>query len=390
MMKFVLAPDSFKESMSAKKAALAMEKGIRKVFPDAFCEIVPMADGGEGTVESLVDATDGKIIKKEVTGPLGNKVAAEYGLLGDGQIAVIEMASASGLQLVSPGDRNPMTATTYGTGELIRDALDRGVKRILMGIGGSATNDGGAGMLQALGVSFKDQHGKELAWGGGALADLATIDMGGLDARLKQIHIDVACDVTNPLTGPSGASYIYGPQKGANPETAALLDQHLAHYAAVIKEVLGMDIVDVPGSGAAGGLGAGLLAFLHARLKKGVELVIEYTGLSGKISGADFVFTGEGSIDSQTLFGKTLFGVAKVARSHSVPVIAFAGRVGKDIEPLYEYGFSSIVGIMRGAASLEEALASGEENVMFAAENICRVIRSSLMKIPAPFTHDRS
>jgi glycerate 2-kinase len=374
-MKFVLAPDSFKESMSAKKAALAMEKGIRRVFPDAICEIVPMADGGEGTVESLVDATDGRIIKKEVTGPLGKKVAAEYGLLGDGQIAVIEMASASGLQLVSPGERNPMTATTYGTGELIRDALDRGVNRILMGIGGSATNDGGAGMLQALGVSFKDKNGKELAWGGGALGGLASIDMSGLDARLKEVQIDVACDVTNSLTGPSGASYIYGPQKGANPETVAVLDQHLAHYAAVVKEVLGMDIVEVPGSGAAGGLGAGLLAFLNARLKKGVELVIEYTGLDDKISGADYVFTGEGSIDSQTLFGKTLFGVAKAARSHSVPVIAFAGRVGKDIEPLYEHGFSSIVGIMRGATSLEEALASGEENLLYAAENICRVIQ---------------
>jgi glycerate kinase len=304
-MKFVLAPDSFKESMTAKSAALAMKKGIKKVFPDAECVIVPMADGGEGTVESLVSFSNGEMIKTEVIAPLGNKVIAEYGLLGEGQTAVIEMASASGLGLIKLEDRNPLLATTYGTGQLIKDALDKGVSRFLIGIGGSATNDGGMGMLQALGVSFKDRNGNELPFGGGALDQLHSIDMSGLDERLKTAQIDVACDVNNPLVGENGASAIFGPQKGASPEMVNMLDRNLAHFAEVIKIQLGQDIAHIEGAGAAGGLGAGLLAFLHARLKKGIDLVIEYTGLEEKVKGANFCFTGEGSIDGQTLFGKT-------------------------------------------------------------------------------------
>src|SRR4051794_2791539 len=327
-MKFVLAPDSFKESMSAKKAGLAMEKGIRSVFPDAECVIVPMADGGEGTVESLVSMTNGEIIKAEVIGPLGDKVIAEYGLLGEGQTAVIEMASASGLEIIKLEDRNPLVTTTFGTGELIKHALDKGVTRILIGIGGSATNDGGVGMLQALGVSFKDQDGQELSFGGGALKQLSTIDLSGLDKRIAHVKIDVACDVNNPLIGENGASAIFGPQKGATAEVVEQLDQNLAHYAEIIKRDLGKDIAQTEGAGAAGGLGAGLMAFLNANLKKGVELVIEYTGLEERMAGADYVFTGEGSIDGQTLFGKTPFGVASIAKKYSIPVIAFAGRIG--------------------------------------------------------------
>jgi glycerate 2-kinase len=375
-MKFLLAPDSFKESMSAKKAALAMEKGIRAVFPDAECVIVPMADGGEGTVESLVSMTNGEMVKVEVIGPLGVKVQAEYGLLGEGQTAVIEMASASGLELIKLEDRNPLVTTTFGTGELIKDALDKGVSRILIGIGGSATNDGGAGMLQALGVSFKDKYGQELPFGGGALNQLASIDVSGLDKRIENVHIDVACDVTNPLTGENGASAIFGPQKGATPDVVKLLDENLAHYAEVIKQELGKDIAHTEGAGAAGGLGTGLMAFLNAHLKKGVDLVIEYTGLEDRMIGADYVFTGEGSIDGQTLFGKTPFGVASIAKKYSIPVIAFAGRIGKGVEPLYEHGFTSIVGILKGVSSLDEALKSGEANLEFAAENICRVLKS--------------
>jgi glycerate kinase len=374
-MKFVLAPDSFKESMTAKNAALAMEKGIKKVFPNAECVIVPMADGGEGTVESLVSFSNGEMIKTEVIGPLGKKIIAEYGLLGEGQTAVIEMASASGLGLIKLEDRNPLLATTYGTGQLIRDALDKGVSRFLIGIGGSATNDGGMGMLQALGVSFKDRNGDELSFGGGALDQLHSIDMSGLDERIKTAQIDVACDVTNPLIGENGASAIFGPQKGASPEMVNLLDRNLSHFAEVIKTQLGQDIAYIEGAGAAGGLGAGLMAFLHARLKKGIDLVIEYTGLEEKVKGADFCFTGEGSIDGQTLFGKTPYGVAKIAKKHSVPVIAFAGRIGDGVDPLYNNGFHAIIGILKGVTSLEEALQSGEENLAFAAENICRVLK---------------
>lgn len=374
-MKFVLAPDSFKESMSAKKAALAMEKGIRSVFPDAECVIVPMADGGEGTVESLISTRNGEMMKVEVIGPLGERVIAEYGLFGDGQTAVIEMASASGIELIKPEDRNPLVTTTYGTGELIKHALDRGVSRILIGIGGSATNDGGAGMLQALGVSFKDKNDQELPFGGGALNQLTSIDLSGLHSRIEKVEIDVACDVTNPLIGENGASAIFGPQKGATPEMVKLLDDNLAHYAEVIKRELGKDIAHTEGAGAAGGLGTGLMAFFNAQLKKGVDLVIEYTGLEDQMLGADYVFTGEGSIDGQTMYGKTPFGVASSAKKNSIPVIAFAGRIGDGVELLYEHGFSTIIGILKGVSSLDDALKSGEINLAFASENICRVLK---------------
>lgn len=374
-MKFVLAPDSFKESMTAKKAALAMEKGVKAAFPDAECVIVPMADGGEGTVDSLVSLTNGEIIKTEVLGPLGEMVTAEYGLLGEGQTAVIEMASASGLELLKPEHRNPLLTTTYGTGQLIKHALDKGVIRFLIGIGGSATNDGGTGMLQALGVSFKDEKGKELSFGGGSLGRLHTIDLTGMDPRIKEVKFDVACDVTNPLIGDNGASVIFGPQKGATPEMVHVLDQNLSHFADVMKKQLGQDIAHMDGAGAAGGLGAGLMAFFNAKLKKGIDLVIEHTGLEEQVKGADYVFTGEGSIDAQTLFGKTPYGVAMVAKKYSVPVIAFAGKIGNGVESLYDNGFNAIVGILRGVATLEEALDSGEANLAFAAENICRVLK---------------
>jgi glycerate 2-kinase len=377
-MKFVLAPDSFKESMTAKKAALAMETGIRKVVPDAKCIIVPMADGGEGTVESLVSMSNGKLIETEVIGPLGETVKAHYGLLGEGKTAVIEMASASGLELIQPEKRNPLLTTTYGTGQLIKHALNQGVNRILIGIGGSATNDGGVGMLQALGASFKDQDGTELSYGGGALQQLQTIDLQGLDKRIQHVQIDVACDVTNPLIGENGASVVFGPQKGASSEIVELLDRNLTHYADVIKRTIGKDIAYISGAGAAGGLGAGLLAFLNAKLKQGIELVIEYTGLEEIVKDADYVFTGEGSIDGQTLFGKTPYGVATVAKKHSVPVIAFAGKIGEGVEPLYDHGFTAIIGILKGTTSLKEALESGEENLTFAAENICRLLKVSV------------
>lgn len=372
-MKFVLAPDSFKESMTAQEAADAMERGIKKVMPDAECIKVPMADGGEGTVQSLVDATGGELIGVEVTGPDGKKVKAMFGLLGDGKTAVIEMASASGIHLIKKEERNPLYTTTYGTGELIKAALDKGVDRIFIGIGGSATNDGGAGMIQALGARLLDQSGKELAFGGGALDKLSKIDLSTLDERVKKIVIEVACDVTNPLTGEKGASHIFGPQKGATAEIVKVLDSNLVHYANIVKEQLDKDIASTPGAGAAGGLGFGLMAFLNAELKRGVELVIEYTGLEEKMKGADYVFTGEGSVDSQTVFGKTPYGVAKTAQKLNIPVIAFAGRIGDGVEVLYDHGINSIVGILPGAMPIETALKEGIKNLERASENIARI-----------------
>ncbi|WP_220431566.1 glycerate kinase family protein, partial [Heyndrickxia coagulans] len=333
---FLLAPDSFKESMTAKEVCAAMEAGIKKAIPDAVCIQVPMADGGEGTVQSLVDATGGTIYQQTVTGPLGHPVTACYGILGDGETAVIEMASASGIHLVTKETKNPLVTTTYGTGELIKACLDKKVKQILIGIGGSATNDGGAGMAQALGAKFLDERGGMLPFGGGALGDLAEIDLAGLDPRLKEVQIFVASDVTNPLCGENGASHVFGPQKGATKEMVALLDTNLSHYAAIIKEQLGKDVAEVPGAGAAGGLGAGLMVFTDAVLKSGIELVVEYTGLEQKVKDADIVLTGEGSIDFQTQFGKAPYGVARAAKKHGKPVIAVAGYVGEQIDVLYE------------------------------------------------------
>ncbi|KEI00690.1 glycerate kinase [Clostridium botulinum] len=373
-MRFVLAPDSFKESMTAKEAAEAMERGIKKVMPSAECIKVPMADGGEGTVQSLVDATNGKFIEVEVTGPDCNKVKAIYGILGDGKTAVIEMASASGIHLIKNEKRNPLYTTTYGTGELIKSALDKGVQNILIGIGGSATNDGGAGMLEALGAKFYDKEGNELAFGGAALEKLYKFDLSGFDSRIEDINIEVACDVNNPLTGKNGASYIFGPQKGATHDMVERLDDALSNYAKIIKKQLDIDVDNIPGAGAAGGLGAGLMAFLNADLKKGIELVIKYTKLEEKIQGASYVFTGEGSVDSQTVFGKTPFGVATVAKKFNVPVIAFAGRIGDGVSELYDHGINSIIGILQGSVSLEKALKDGSKNIEKTSENIVRIL----------------
>ncbi|APH16536.1 glycerate kinase family protein [Clostridium sporogenes] len=374
-MKFILAPDSFKESMTAKEVAYAMEKGIKKVLKNAECVKVPMADGGEGTVQSLVDATNGQIVHAEVTGPDGkNKIHAVFGILGDYKTAVIEMSSASGIHLIESEKRNPLYTTTYGTGELIKKALDKGVSTILIGIGGSATNDGGAGMVTALGAKLLDKDKKEIPFGGGYLDKLEEIDLKKLDERLKHVDIKVACDVDNPLLGEKGASYVFGPQKGATPEIVKILDKNLASFANIIESKLGKNIKEVPGAGAAGGLGFGLMAFLNAKLEKGIDLVIEYTKLREKVKNADIVFTGEGSIDFQTIFGKTPFGVAKVAKEFNIPVIAFAAHIGDDIDILYENGIDSIVGILRGVTDLKSALKEGKINVEKASENITRIL----------------
>jgi len=373
-MKFLLAPDSFKESMTAKEVADAMERGIKKIIPYAQCEKVPMADGGEGTVQSLVDATQGDICKTIVRGPLGDETIAIFGVLGDKKTAVIEMASASGLHLVPRKKRNPLLASTYGTGELIKAALDLGVNHLIIGIGGSATNDGGAGMIQALGGKLLTKDNEEINLGGGYLNLLYKIDLSGLDKRLKDTIIEVACDVNNPLTGQNGASSIFGPQKGATCEMVKILDDNLKHYAKIIKQQLGLDIESIPGSGAAGGLGAGFLAFLNAELKRGIDLVTKHTDLKEKMRDVDYVFTGEGSIDGQTLCGKTPMGVALIAKEYKIPVIAFAGRIGDGIEPLYDQGISSIIGILSEASTIDNALEKGPENVERTSENIARII----------------
>ena len=373
-MKFVLAPDSFKESLTAKEVADAMEVGIKKIFKDAECVKVPMADGGEGTVQSLVDATDGKIYEVVVTGPLGNKVNAKYGILGDGQTAVIEMAEASGIHYVKKEDRNPLITTTFGTGELIKSALDKGVKKIIIGIGGSATNDGGAGMLQALGAKLLDKDNKEIPFGGGGLSDLVKINLDDFDKRIKEVEIEVACDVSNTLTGKEGASAVFGPQKGATEEIIKILDENLHHYADIVNKTIGKDMENQKGSGAAGGLGFALLAFCDGKLNRGIDIVIKYADLSEKMKGASYVITGEGSIDSQTKFGKTPFGVSQVAKQYDIPVIGIAGKVGEGIDELYDLGFDSILSIMPGVMTLDKALSNAKENIENTLENVARLL----------------
>ena len=372
-MKIVLAPDSFKESLSALQVAESIERGFKQVFPDAEYVKVPMADGGEGTTQSLVDATGGKIIKQTVTGPLGEKVEAFFGLLGNGTTAIIEMAAASGLHLVPTDKRNPLITTTRGTGELIAAALEHNVDHIIIGIGGSATNDGGTGMASALGVRFLDENGQEIEEGGGYLSSLAGIDISCMDARLAGVKIEVACDVDNPLIGPKGASAIFGPQKGATLEVVKQLDKNLEHYAAIIERDLGIKIATVPGAGAAGGLGGGFLAFMQADLKRGVDIVIEATRLSQLVADADLVITGEGKIDSQTIFGKTPIGVARIAKNFGIPVIAIAGNAASDSNVVYEHGIDAVFSIVPGVVSLQKAFQNAEDYVERTARNIAVV-----------------
>jgi len=334
-----------------------------------------MADGGEGTVQPMVDATGGKIIYTKVHGPLFRQVDAFYGILGDGRTAVIEMAAASGLPLVSDDQKDPMKASTYGTGELIKHALDNDCERIIIGVGGSATNDGGQGMAKALGISFLDKQGNEIGYGGGSLDKLYSIDVSGMDERINNCEVILACDVENPLCGPMGATYIFGPQKGAKDGVIEILDKNLEHYADVIKSTLHIDIKDYPGAGAAGGLGGGALAFLDAKIRKGVEIVIDMVKLDEHVKDADLVITGEGMMDYQTQFGKTPYGVAKTAKKYGVPVIALVGKMGKGSEALYDLGIDSVFSIVDGPMSLEDAMINGEKLLEDTAERVMRLYR---------------
>ena len=365
------------------EAARAMAQGIENADHDAEVRCLPMADGGEGTARALVDATGGSMRAVPVHDPLGRPVEGHFGLLADGTTAVVETAEASGLALLEAKERNPLIASSYGTGELMLAAVRSGAKRIIVGLGGSATNDAGAGLLQALGVRLLDKNGNDLAHGGAALANLTTIDISTMDPALKNVAITAACDVTNPLTGPTGASAVFGPQKGASKDDVTTLDAALAHFAQVIDSQLGVAVNDVPGAGAAGGIGAALKGFLDAEFRPGIAIVIEQSGLDAAAQWADVVFTGEGSIDFQTKFGKTPAGVAETAKRHGKPVIAVAGHIGTGIDELHEVGIDAVFGIAPGAASLSELLADAAANVTRTTEQVVRTLQlKQLHKLP--------
>lgn len=389
-MQILIAPDSFKESLSALQVAQAIEAGLREVFPAARYRLLPMADGGEGTVQALVDATGGQLREVMVTGATGRRIAAHYGLAADQQLAVIEMAAASGLEAVPPAERDPRSATSHGTGELIADALDAGARRFVIGLGGSATNDGGAGMLQALGVRLLDADGLELPRGGAALARLHRIDASGLDPRIAQCRIDVACDVSNPLLGPRGASAVFGPQKGATPAMVAELDACLQRLAERLRDDLGQDVAEVPGTGAAGGMGAALLAVLGAQLRPGSEVVADALGLDAAVREADLVITGEGRTDGQTVHGKAPIGVARVGARHGVPVIGLSGALTPDSKAVHEHGIAAVFSAVRSVCTVEEALRDAAANVRATARNIGMALQlGQRLARPAPPTATR-
>ena len=373
-MKIVVAPQAFKGSISALAAARAIESGVRGLWPHADVQLVPVADGGDGTLETLVEGSDGEIRSTVVTGPLGERRGAEWGALGDGLTAVIEMARTSGLALVPLDRRDPLTATTYGLGEAISAALSSGFRRFIVGIGGSATNDAGAGMAQALGARLESENGGSLERGGAALIGLDAIDLSRIDRRVAESEFMVACDVTNPLTGPEGASAIYGPQKGATPEMVQELDAALVRFAAVVRRDLGVDVEQMQGSGAAGGLGGGMVAFLGAQLRSGVDIVLDTVGLDHYLEGADLVITGEGALDYQTVYSKAPIGVAQRASRRGIPVIAIAGTLGDRYSLVYEHGIAGALAIATGPMSLEESSERAAELISDAAERALRLM----------------
>lgn len=360
--------------MSAQEAASCIETGLKRVLRPVTIRKIPMADGGEGTVQAIVEATNGKMVTRSVRNPLGRKIKASFGITGDGHTATLEMASASGLVLLRPEQRNPMVTSTVGTGDLIKHALDMGVRKILIGIGGSATNDGGTGMARALGVRFLDAKGRNLPEGGGSLKKLARIDLSQLDPRLKKVSVEVACDVDNPLTGPHGAASVYGPQKGATPAMVRELDAGLKQLAAVIRKEMGIRILNVPGSGAAGGLGGGLMAFLNGRLRPGVDIVIDIVGLKKKLKGCDLVITGEGRMDGQTVFGKTPAGVARVAGELDIPVIAISGSLGDGVRKVNSIGIAAFFSALQSPVPEKDLPLRGPVMLTDCAEQVARLI----------------
>ncbi|MCU6198181.1 glycerate kinase [Citrobacter cronae] len=375
-MKIVIAPDSYKESLSALEVATAIELGFREIWPEADYVKIPVADGGEGTVEAMVAATQGHLVHVDVTGPLGNTIQAFYGLSGDERTAFIEMAAASGLEQVPANLRDPLKTTSWGTGELIRHALDAGVEHIIIGIGGSATNDGGAGMVQVLGARLLDAQDEDIAHGAMGLESLTRIDISQLDPRLAGCRIEVACDVTNPLTGKEGASVIFGPQKGATAEMIPRLDRALTHYAQLIARDLDVNVLELAGGGAAGGMGAALYAFCGAQLRRGIEIVTDALRLDACVADADLVVTGEGRIDSQTIHGKVPVGVAKIAKRYNKPVIGIAGSLTADVGVVHQHGLDAVFSVIYTICSLDEALKNANENVRMTARNVAATLKA--------------
>lgn len=373
-MKIVVAPQAFKGSISALEAADAMREGVLRVVPDAEVVMVPVADGGDGTLETLIEGSNGRIHEIEVTGPLEERRVAEWGAMGDGATAVLEMARTSGLALVPEERRNPLIATTYGLGEAMRHAMGRGYRRFIVGIGGSATNDAGAGMAQALGVRLLDESGNELEHGGAALAKLHRIDMSSLDEGVNECEFLVACDVNNPLTGPTGASAIYGPQKGATPEMIRELDAALSHFADVVARDIGVEVSDVAGAGAAGGLGGGLIAFVGGQLRAGVDIVLDTVGLDEYLTDCDLVITGEGSMDHSTIYNKAPVGVAARAKRLGIPVVGISGSLGSGFQDVHDHGIDGLSAITSGPMTLDEASQRASELISNTAEQVMRLL----------------
>ncbi|MCF7915433.1 MAG: glycerate kinase [Spirochaetaceae bacterium] len=373
-MRILIAPDSFKGSNSSLKVAEAIEKGVSRVFPEAVVEKIPIGDGGEGTVDALVEANEGEIVSVQVDGPLGRPVDAFYGIVDEGT-AVIEMAAASGLDLLPEQQRDVLRASTYGTGQLIMHALEQGVEEIILAIGGSATNDGGTGMAAALGYRFLDAQGEELPPGGAALINLASIDDSRVDRRVRSARFRVACDVNNPLLGERGASAVYGPQKGASLQDVQTLDASLKKLAKVVQLQFGQKVDETPGAGAAGGLGYGLLVFCGATLEKGIDIVLDAVNFDERLENKDLVITGEGKIDGQTSYGKVPIGIAYRAKQKGVPVLVIAGDIGDGIEAVYDKGIDAVMSTVNRAMSLEEAMSNGRALLIDGAERAMRMIR---------------
>jgi len=373
-MRIVIAPDSFKECLSATQVAFAISEGIKQIVPEAEISCIPVADGGEGTVEALVTATSGKIVPTHSVDALNRPIQSFYGILGDGRTAVIEMAATSGLELIALEERNPMITSTYGTGLLLKAAIDAGFTEIILGIGGSATNDGGAGMAQALGFGLLDKNNNQISFGGGSLGKLHRIDCSNVHPMLQKVKITVACDVQNLLLGTSGATYVYGPQKGATPEMLETLEKNITHFAQILLQEFGIDYANISGAGAAGGLGAGLMAFCNAEILPGFDLISKLTHLEEHIQNASLVFTAEGKIDAQTAFGKTISGVAQLGKKYQVPVIALAGMLEGNLDELYQQGLTSAFAIANRPMSMEESKANAAQLLAETSSQIMRLI----------------
>lgn len=373
-MKFLFASDSFKGTLTSQQIIRLLNASANRIFPGCETNGVAVADGGEGTVDAVIAATRGEIRQVPVHGPLMEETTATYGVFG-GDSAIIEMAAASGLPMVPADRRNPLNTTTYGTGELIKDALDQGLRRLSIAIGGSATNDGGMGAMTALGIRFLDAEGQVLSGVGSDLGRVATIDVSGLHPAVAQAEITVMCDVTNPLTGPDGATYTFGKQKGGTPEILDRMEADMKHYAAVVRETLGRDVDAIPGAGAAGGLGAALCGFLHANLKSGIETVLDLIDFDGLLEGVDLVITGEGRIDWQSAFGKVPSGIGMRCKRKGIPAVAIVGGMGNGADKIYEFGVESIIPTINGAMEIEEALERAEELYANAADRLFRLVK---------------